>query len=230
MSAGPPQPSQNSLEFVFSRFYGILPMLTSPQESGINHELIRRRGQQQQQQQQQQQAEAGPSNASASRNQDPVNGGEQAEGPSAPSVDVCILVTHLLLLLLPRGLRSLPIPIILIAKVKFRSEGSVKCQKQLWRSRKRPQRRGREGITTMTTSVTTMGTSTPPCRSRSRQTSQATPSRLSEASRNAPNARNNSPWCVLSAIMSPAFLFMIGEDQVHDGCRPSAWLSLPPLC
>jgi len=92
MSAGPPQPLQNSLEFVFSTFYGVLPMLTSPQESGINHELIRRRGQQQQQQQQQ--AEAGPSNASATRNQDPINGGEQGEGSSAPSVDVCILVTH----------------------------------------------------------------------------------------------------------------------------------------
>ena len=68
-----------------------LHMLTSPQESGINHAFIRRRGQQQQQQQQ---AEAGPSNATTSGNQDPVNDGGQGEGPSAPAGDVGIYIAR----------------------------------------------------------------------------------------------------------------------------------------
>ena len=64
-------------------------MLTSPQESGINHAFIRRRGQQQQQQ-----AEAGPSNASTSGNQDPINEGEQGEELSVPTGDVCIYISR----------------------------------------------------------------------------------------------------------------------------------------
>ena len=51
--------------------------------------MIRRRGQQQQQQQ----AEAGPSNASASGNQDPNNVTEQDGGPSGPTEYVCGFVT-----------------------------------------------------------------------------------------------------------------------------------------
>ncbi|KAI9462530.1 hypothetical protein F5148DRAFT_220433 [Russula earlei] len=53
-------------------------------ESGINHAFISRRGRQPQQQQ----AEAGPSNASASVLQEPVDDGEQDAGQSAPAGDV----------------------------------------------------------------------------------------------------------------------------------------------
>src|SRR6267142_639367 len=174
-------------------------MLTSSQESGINHALIRRRGQQQQQQ-----AEAGPSTASTSGNQDPVNEGEQAEGPSAPAGDVCICITRSFCPSLTSELRLLPTPIILTAKVKLRREGSARCRKQLWRSRKRPQRRERRNVTTMTTSTTMMGMRIPPYRSRLGKASQAALSRPTEASRNVPNARNSLPWCALSAALSLA--------------------------
>jgi hypothetical protein len=217
MSAGPLQPSQNFLELVSSRINGVLHMLTSPQESGINHALIRRRGQQQQQQ-----AEAGPSNASTSGNQDPVNEEEQAEGPSAPPGDVCFQITRSSCPSLTSELRLLPTLITLTARVKLRREGSVRRQKLVWRSRKRPQRREQRNVTTMTTttSATMMGMSIPPHQSRSGQASQAAPSRPMEVSRNVPNARNSSPWCAFSAALSLAPCLWLSKTNYTMAADP----------
>ena len=103
-----------------------------------------------------------------------------------------------------------------------RSEESVRYQRQLWRSRKWLQRRGRRNVRTVTTMTTmkTMKTSIPLCRDLSGKASRPLRSRLLEVLKSVPNARSGSPWCVGRRSIASTLLITVVETKYTVAADP----------